>query len=274
MMFFARWKTAAILAVCLLGILLCLPNLFPKAELPGWARQFSLGLDLRGGSYLLLEVDMNAVVRERLESLADAARTRLRQQNIGYVNLAADPPGRRVTFRVRDPGQAGAAAAVMREQANQIPTGVGTTTPDIEVAAAPDGTISATLTEVGLRAKATGAVEQSIEIVRRRIDETGVAEALIARQGQNRILVQLPGVEDPARIKDLLGKTARMTFHLLDETANPFAATPPPGVMFLAAEQPASGQPERYAVRRRWRWMAPTSPMPAPGRTAAPANGW
>ncbi|MFC7543375.1 hypothetical protein ACFQU2_33280 [Siccirubricoccus deserti] len=188
-----------------------------------------LGLDLRGGSYLLLEVDMNAVVRERLESLADAARTRLRQQNIGYVNLAADAPGRRVTFRVRDPGQAAAAAAVMREQANQIPTGVGTTTPDIEVAAAPDGTISATLTEVGLRAKATGAVEQSIEIVRRRIDETGVAEALIARQGQNRILVQLPGVEDPARIKDLLGKTARMTFHLLDETANPFAATPPPG---------------------------------------------
>ncbi|GGC50196.1 protein translocase subunit SecDF [Siccirubricoccus deserti] len=251
MMFFARWKTTAILAVCLLGILLCLPNLFPKAELPGWARQFSLGLDLRGGSYLLLEVDMNAVVRERLESLADAARTRLRQQNIGYVNLAADAPGRRVTFRVRDPGQAAAAAAVMREQANQIPTGVGTTTPDIEVAAAPDGTISATLTEVGLRAKATGAVEQSIEIVRRRIDETGVAEALIARQGQNRILVQLPGVEDPARIKDLLGKTARMTFHLLDETANPFAATPPPGVMFLAAEQPTTGQPERYAVRRR-----------------------
>jgi SecD/SecF fusion protein len=251
MMFFARWKTAAILAVCLLGTLLCVPNLFPKAELPAWARQFSLGLDLRGGSYLLLEVDMNAVVRERLESLADAARTRLRQQNIGYVNLAADPANRRVTFRVRDTAQAGAAAAAMRELANQIPTGAGTTTPDIEVVTAPDGTITATLTEAGLRAKATGAVEQSIEIVRRRIDETGVAEALIARQGQNRILVQLPGVEDPARIKDLLGKTARMTFHLLDETANPMAATPPPGVMFLAAERAVPGQPERFAVRRR-----------------------
>ena len=91
MMFFARWKTLAILAVCLLGVLLTAPNLFPKAALPSWARQFSLGLDLRGGSYLLLEVDMDAVVKERLESLADASRTRLRQANIGYVNLGAEP---------------------------------------------------------------------------------------------------------------------------------------------------------------------------------------
>ncbi len=250
MMYFARWKTASILAVCLLGVLLCLPNLFPKSELPGWARQFSLGLDLRGGSYLLLEVDMSAVVRERLESLADGARTRLRGANIGYVNLAADPANRRVSFRVRDPNQAEAAARQMREQANAIPTTAGATTPDIEVTTAPDGTVTATLTETGLRAKATGAVEQSIEIVRRRIDETGVAEALIARQGQNRILVQLPGVEDPNRIKELLGKTARMTFHLLDETANPTAATPPPGTMFLQGEG-RGGQPERYAVRRR-----------------------
>ncbi|MDO9706742.1 protein translocase subunit SecD [Paracraurococcus lichenis] len=250
MMFFARWKTAAILAVILLGALVCVPNFFPKSALPAWARQFSLGLDLRGGSYLLLEVDMNAVVRERLESLADGARTRLRQQNIGYVNLAADPANRRVGFRVRDAAQAPAAVAQMRELANQVPTGLGTSAPDIEVTSAPDGTVTATLTEAGLRGKATGAVEQSIEIVRRRIDETGVAEALIARQGQNRILVQLPGVEDPNRIKDLLGKTARMTFHLLDETANPTAPTPPPGVMFLTGES-RTGQTEHYAVRRR-----------------------
>ena len=193
---------------------------------------------------------MDAVVKERLESLADAARTKLRQANIGYVNLAAEPANRRVTFRVRDTSQVQAAVAQMRELANQIPTSMGATTPDIEVASTPDGTVTASLSEVGLRAKATGAVEQSIEIVRRRIDETGVSEALIARQGQNRILVQLPGVEDPNRIKDLLGKTARMTFHLLDETANPASPTPPPGVMFLTGEG-RGGQPERYAVRRR-----------------------
>ncbi|MDN3564951.1 protein translocase subunit SecD [Paeniroseomonas aquatica] len=251
MMFFARWKTLSILAVCLFGVLLCTPNLFPKASLPSWARQFSLGLDLRGGSYLLLEVDMDAVVKERLESLADASRTRLRQANVGYVNLAAEPANRRVSLRVRDMAQVPAAMAQLREQANQIPTSMGATTPDIEVASTPDGVVTATLTEVGLRAKATAAVEQSIEIVRRRIDETGVSEALIARQGQARILVQLPGVEDPNRIKELLGKTARMTFHLLDETANVAAATPPPGVMFLMGEA-RPGQPEtRYAVRRR-----------------------
>ncbi len=252
MMFFARWKQAAILAVCALGVLLCLPNLLPRGAAPSWARQFSLGLDLRGGSYLLLEVDMAAVVRERLEGMADGARTRLRAANIGYLNLAAEAAARRVSLRVREPSQVAEAVRLLRELANAVPAGAGTTTPDIEVAAAPDGTVTATLTEAGLRAKASGAVEQSIEIVRRRIDETGVSEALIARQGERRILVQLPGVEDPNRIKDLLGKTARMTFHLLDETANPTAATPPPGVMFVPGERAGpGGQPERHAVRRR-----------------------
>ena len=248
MLHFARWKTATILAVCLLGVLVCIPNLIHRSSFPEWlpARQVSLGLDLRGGSYLLLEVDLAAVVRERLESLVDAARTKLRQGNIRYVNLGADPANRRMGFRVSDPAQAGTAAAALRELANPVPTGGGGTVPDIEVTTGADGTVTATMTEAGLRAKASGAVDQSLEIVRRRIDETGVAEALIARQGQNRILVQLPGVEDPNRIKELLGRTARMTFHLLDEGAN-LAGTPPPGVQFLAGERPG----ERYAVRRR-----------------------
>jgi len=249
MMYFARWKITAILAVCVLGALVCIPNLIPRASMPDWlpARQVNLGLDLRGGSYLLLEVDVNAVVRERLEGLADGARTRLRAANIGYVNLAADQAQRRLVFRVRDPAQIEAAVAQMRELANPTDIGRGTTVPDIDVASAPDGTVTATLSEVGLNAKATGAVEQSIEIVRRRIDETGVSESLIARQGSSRILVQLPGVEDPNRIKQLLGQTARMTFHLLDETANPSATTPPAGVQFL----PGDRDGQRYAVRRR-----------------------
>lgn len=253
MMYFARWKTLSILAVVALGVLLCVPNLFPRSELPSWARTFSLGLDLRGGSYLLLEVDMDAVVKERLEGLADAARTRLRGANIGYVNLAAEPAARRISFRVRDPARAAEAARLMREEVGTAPAGAAGAAPELEVTTTPDGTVIVALTEVGLRAKASAAVEQSIEIVRRRIDETGVVEALIARQGQNRVLVQLPGVEDPARIKDLLGKTARMTFHLLDETANPSGGgAPPPGVMFLSGERAGpSGQIERYAVRRR-----------------------
>lgn len=247
-MYFARWKAALIIAVCVIGALLCVPNIVPRDSLPGWfpARQVSLGLDLRGGSYLLLEVDMDAVVKERLESMADAARTRLRQANVGYLGLAAQPEQRRVMLRLRDAAQANTAMAQLRELAVAVPVGGGATQPDIEVAATPEGVVTATLTEAGLRAKSSGAVEQSIEIVRRRIDETGVAEALIARQGANRVLVQLPGVEDPGRIKQLLGKTARMTFHLLDETANVNGA-PPPGVQFLKGERDGA----TYPVRRR-----------------------
>ena len=97
MLHFARWKQAVILGVCLLGVLLCLPNLMPRSAFPSWLepRQISLGLDLRGGSYLLLEVDLNTVVRERLESAVDGVRGKLRTANIRYVNLAADAQNRR-----------------------------------------------------------------------------------------------------------------------------------------------------------------------------------
>jgi SecD/SecF fusion protein len=250
-MYFARWKTAAILTTCLLGVLVSLPNLLPRSAFPDWlpARQINLGLDLRGGSYLLLEVDTSVLLRERLEGLVEGTRRGLTQANprIAYTGLATQPDQRRIQLRVTDPAQRETAQRVVRELANPVGVGGGGTQPDIDVAVAPDGLLTATVTEAGLRAKANSAVEQSIEIVRRRIDETGVAEALIARQGQNRILVQLPGIEDPARIKDLLGRTARMTFHLLDDTANLSAATPPPGVLFLNGERPG----ERFPVRRR-----------------------
>ena len=104
------------------------------------------------------------------------------------------------------------------------------------------------MSPVALHNRATSAVQQSIEIVRRRIDETGVVDPLITRQGDSRIIVQLPGVEDPNRIKELLGQTARMTFRLTDENANLAATVPPPGVDFLSLE----GKPgQKIAVRRR-----------------------
>ncbi|HEY0265998.1 MAG TPA: protein translocase subunit SecD, partial [Rhizomicrobium sp.] len=108
--------------------------------------------------------------------------------------------------------------------------------------------ILVTLSPVALNERASLAVEQSIEIVRRRIDGSGVVDPTIARQGSNRIVVQLPGVEDPNRIKELLGQTARMTFRLVDETANPAAPLAPPGDDFLVQEGPGGG---KIAVRRR-----------------------
>ena len=251
MMFFSRWKTAGILLVCLIGVLTSLPNLVPRAAFPGWfpVRQVNLGLDLRGGSYLLLEVDTTALLRDRVEALVEGTRRNLAQATprILYTGLQAQADQRRMVVRITDPASLDAALRAVRELGLEVGLGGGARGSDIEVTISPEGLLTATVTEAGIRAKAGAAVEQSIEIVRRRIDETGVVEALIARQGANRILVQLPGIDDPDRIKQLLGRTARMTFHLVDEGANLAAATPPPGVMFLPGEQ--AGQ--RYAVRRR-----------------------
>jgi protein-export membrane protein SecD len=246
MMYFSRLKTAVIVGACLLGLLLCIPNLFsaPAAWLP-W-RTVHLGLDLRGGSYLLLEVDMKAVVKERLDSLLDSVRQALRPGGLFYQTLEAQPDQNRVVLRLRDATKVDAAMAALQPLvAAEGPTGA----PDLDLVSNPDGTITLTLSPVALHARATGAVQQSIEIVRRRIDETGVADPQIAQQGETRIVVQLPGIEDPNRIKELLGKTAHMTFRLVDEAANPQSGgLPPPGDDYLPMQDSPT---QKVAVRKR-----------------------
>jgi preprotein translocase subunit SecD len=240
MMYFSKLKTALIVGVCVLGVLLCLPNFMaaPSPYIP-W-RTVHLGLDLRGGSYLLLEVDMAAVAKERLDSLADGVRTALRGK-VQFQPPQVQAAQNRVLVRVQNPAQVEDAAKLLRDAA--VASG-GTAEYDVNTAGSD---ISLSLSEAGLRERANAAVQQSIEIVRRRIDETGVVDPQITRQGENRIVVQLPGIEDPNRIKELLGKTARMTFRLVDENAN-LAGPPPPGVDFL----PMEGQPNtKEPVRRR-----------------------
>ncbi len=245
-MYFSRMKATLILGVCLIGMLLGVPNLFPApaAWIP-W-RTVHLGLDLRGGSYLLLEVDMNAVLKERLDSLADGVRQALRGPQIFYQTLEPQPDQTRVLLRLRDATKTDAAVAALRPLISQDPS---TGLPDMAIGSDPDGTITLTLSATALAARATGAVDQSIEIVRRRIDETGVLDPLISRQGQSRIVVQLPGVGDPDRIKQLIGKTAHMTFRLVDETANPAAGGPPPPGDDYLQQQDRPG--EKIAVRKR-----------------------
>ena len=246
MMYFTPLKTAVILGLCLLGAILCIPNLFaaPAPWMP-W-RQVHLGLDLRGGSYLLLEVDMKAVIKERLESMVDAVRQALRPGSIFYQTLETQPDQNRILLKLRDATKLAAAQAAIRPLiASEGPTGV----PEFDMAATPDGTIVLTLSPVALNARALGAVQQSIEIVRRRIDETGVVDPQITQQGDTRIVVQLPGISDPNRIKELLGKTAHMTFQLVEETVNANAGgPPPPGVDFLPMQDNPN---EKIAVRKR-----------------------
>ena len=216
MLHIEKWKIVLVMILSLLGALYALPNVLPQekqawleSHLPSWmpARTINLGLDLQGGSHLLLEADVKAVFAERMESMVDAARTEMRKQNIGYADLVAKRDG--ISFRLRTPEKD-------RDAAYKIARGLeqGAT---VDVSA--DGFVSVTLGEVAFNEIKSQVVGQSIEIIRRRIDETGTKEPLIQRQGADRIVVQLPGVDNPEHVKELLGKTAKMSFHLLDSDA-------------------------------------------------------
>ncbi|KAB2912038.1 MAG: protein translocase subunit SecD [Dechloromonas sp.] len=257
MLHIQTWKVIAATILCLVGIVFAAPNLLSPeqvTQLPRWLphQRDNLGLDLQGGAYLLLEVDTRAVARERLNNVVESTRNALRNARIGYTRLS--PSGERsVAVKLRDAAQTAQALDLMKKELEPAGSGImvlGQAKPELSFASTPDGDITVTLTEEAIVDKARKAVEQSIEIVRRRIDETGVSEPQIARQGQDRILIQLPGVQDPERIKRLLGQTAKMSFRMVDTSANPqIDRTPPVGTDYLDVEGEAPGQ--KVAVRKK-----------------------
>ena len=212
MLYFANWKVLLICGACLLGVLLSLPNLFTPAQLaylPHFIpkKQVALGLDLRGGSYLLLHVDVDAAQRERLNSITDSVRNTLRDAHIGYTGLNVE--GDAITFTIRD-----------TDRIEEAKRDLVKSDPDLVVEIAPDGAGTMKFSTVATETRRRQAVEQSIEIIRRRIDETGTKEPTIQREGQDRILVQLPGVDNPEHVKQLLGRTAKLTFQLVDQSVS------------------------------------------------------
>ncbi|GGE44799.1 protein translocase subunit SecD [Agaricicola taiwanensis] len=220
MLHFSRPKLILVLAIALIGMAFAVPNLLPaswRGAIPSWLPSSTvvLGLDLQGGSHLLLEVDAPAMRRERATILRDDVRRVLREARIGTTGITSNDNS--VQVRLRDPADAEQALERIRGLAVQVGGGfTGVSTAMDMAAEANGGTITATLTEDGLRERVRAAVDQSIEIVRRRIDQLGTTEPNIARQGANRILVQVPGLDDPARLKALLGQTAKLTFRLVD----------------------------------------------------------
>jgi protein-export membrane protein SecD len=207
-------------------------------------KQLNLGLDLQGGSHLLLQVDAETVKTKMMDSLVDGVRDSLRQQgdNIGYRNLGHD--GEVVSFTLRDITEEDKARERIADLSNIMANGQR----DV-VIASDDGTITLTPSDAAITARLSAAVDQSIEIVRRRVDETGVNEPTIQRQGSDRILVQLPGVDDPDRIKRLLGETAALTFHLVDLSADVGAAgRVPPGSKRLPSIE---GDGRTYIIKNR-----------------------
>ncbi|MDF3073139.1 MAG: secD [Alphaproteobacteria bacterium] len=248
MMHMPTWKAVLIVGICLLGLILCIPNFFTKEQLdkvPGFvpSRQIGLGLDLKGGAHFLLEVGIAPVMQERLVSLSDTIRAELRKEQIRFREVEVQQGA--VVGAVREPGDLQRAMDIVR-RAEQ----------GLDVTSNPDGSFRVIFTPEAIAQRKTQILEQSIEILRRRVDESGTKEPTIVRQGDDRILLQLPGVKDTAPIKAIIGKTAKMEFRLVNENV-PVAAIGlggvPPNSEVLEGQDRATGGGEiaKYVVFKR-----------------------
>jgi len=221
MLYFTRWKALAIILTALVVCLCAVPNFFPEAKVktwPVWAqRHLVLGLDLQGGSYLLLEVDSNYVKKEKLDQIRDDVRRTLRDAKIGYTGLAVRNDT--VEVRISRDTDAANALAKLRELSQPLGGLLGSSGQrSLEVSDAGGGVIRLTVPQAAIVDRVRQTIEQSIQIVERRVNELGTVEPLIQRQGTDRILVQVPGLQDPTQLKSILGKTAKMEFRMVDST--------------------------------------------------------
>ena len=262
MLEYARWKKILVLVVCLLGVIVAAPNLIDQRtleRLPDWMPKdtVNLGLDLQGGSHLLLEVDTASVVKARVDILADNIRDSMRNardqagRRIGYADLTVGD--RDVRFQLRDPADVDIVRGLMRDLAqpigqNMMGGGFGTQL-DLDVSV--DGSeVVVSLTEAGIDERKRLAVEQSIEVVRRRVDEVGTREPVIQRQGDDRIVVQVPGLQNPEELKELFKRAAKLEFRLVDLAVSEediARGRVPPGSEIM----PMADEPGAMAVKRR-----------------------
>ena len=232
----SKSRVILILAVCLAGIFFAIPNMLKdKTSLPKWWQPVNLGLDLQGGSNLLLQVKMDDVLKERMSTIEDSVRQALRENRIRYTNLTADDNSVRVKI---DNANARAQAI---SKFTKLDDG-------LEVTEDEDGVITVQYGEFALNQLKAKVVEQSIEIVRRRIDELGTKEPVIQGQGRDRIVVQLPGLQNPEAVKVLLGKTAKMSFHMVDSRST--AADARRG-MLSSSSRLVSGDGGTYVISRK-----------------------
>jgi preprotein translocase subunit SecD len=221
MLYFTRWKALAIIVIALLVCLCAVPNFFPEAQVktwPKWAqRHLVLGLDLQGGSYLLLEVDSNYVKKEKLDQVRDDARKTLRDARIAYTGLSAKNGV--VEVRISKEAEFQTALGKLRDLSQPLGGLLGSNGQrSLEVSDAGGGLVRMTVPQAAITDRIRQSVEQSIQIVEKRVNELGTVEPLIQRQGADRILVQVPGLQDPTRLKEILGKTAKMDFRMVDSS--------------------------------------------------------
>lgn len=233
----SRSRILIILAICLVGIFFAIPNMLKDtSKLPSWWQPVNLGLDLQGGSNLLLQVKIDDVMKERMSSLEDSARQVLRENKIRYLALRANPDT--VTVKIENAGSRGKAMAQFMKMDEGL-----------EVEEGDDGTLTIKYSDIALNQLKLKVVDQSIEIVRRRIDELGTKEPVIQRQGSDRIVVQLPGLQNPEAVKALLGKTAKMSFHMVDSRTSATEARR--GKLSTSSRLVAGSDGEYFVISRK-----------------------
>lgn len=251
MLNFPPWKVWGISLICLVCVLMSVPSFLPanaRSQLPGWVQavKINLGLDLAGGSHLLLEAETGDVARQRLEAMEELLRRELRRSGVQFAEFSTS--NGEISFIPRNPAQAGEADRVVRAQIQTV----GFT-------GQPDWTVGREGNRIRMRQTQAGidnAIDQAMavarEVIDRRINALGTLEPTIIRQGSNRIMVQVPGLQDPEALKALIGRTARLEFKLVDLTATPEqlqSGRAPVGSQILSYAE--GGEGARIAVRRR-----------------------
>lgn len=221
MLYISRWKTLFIWLTVALGVLVALPNAFTDEELeafPSWfpTHKITLGLDLQGGSHIMLKLERQDIVKERLETIVGDVRTQLREAGIRYTGLSG--VGQQIQVRITDVAKVPEAIEALRTLTDPVSIGglTGGSVTEVTLEQAEEGLLRLTLTDEGIDYRVSSALTQSMEVVRRRVDELGTTEPLIQRQGEDRIIVQVPGLTDPQRLKALLNQTAKLSFHMVD----------------------------------------------------------
>ena len=252
MLDFPTWKKTWLWLITAVAILAALPSLVSMTSAK-WPEALpdptvNLGLDLAGGSHILLEAEPSQVAAQRLENLEEAVRTALRQAEprirIGDVSTADG----RLTFMVEDMGEVDRA----RELILPLVNGNGMVR-EWDLSMVDETRFVLTPTEQGLEQAVTDAMDSATEVVRKRIDSLGTREPTIIRQGDSRIVVQVPGLQDPDALKELLGQTARLEFKLVDQTALPSdvaAGVAPPGSEIVPYAETTAQAGTSLAVRR------------------------
>ena len=258
MLHFQRWKLILVFGIVVSGILFALPNLFPSAtmaRMPVWLphKQVNLGLDLQGGAHLLYQLDEKEMVDDWLNTVRGDVRETLRSSHIGYTDLAQDVVARNVSVKIRDAADMDKAFAALKKIAQPVGGTVfaGFSGYDIDVARQGDDAVTLTLTNVGMTHRMGSAIQASIETIRRRVDAFGTTEPSIQREGRDRVLVQVPGIQDVEHLKELIGTTGKLEFKLVDPSANAaqIAASKqiPPGDELVYGVGAPKGSPEGTA---------------------------